>query len=83
MNAFRVFTGKVVKLTCEVLADQITIEVEDEGEGFDPGAVPDPTVEENLEIPSGRGIVLMRSFMSEVAYMPPGNRLRMVYVRSA
>jgi serine/threonine-protein kinase RsbW len=44
-------------------------------------AVPDPTEEENLEIPSGRGIMLMRAYMSEVEYLPPGNILRMVYRR--
>ena len=37
--------------------------------------------EENLEIPSGRGIMLMRAYMSEVEYLPPGNILRMVYRR--
>jgi serine/threonine-protein kinase RsbW len=40
-------------------------------------------VEENIEIPSGRGIMLMRAYMSEVEFLPPGNRLRIVYVRPA
>ena len=72
---------KIVRLECQADRTSVVIRIEDEGEGFDPGAVPDPTDEENLEIPSGRGIVLMRSFMSEVAYEPPGNRVLMRFER--
>ena len=57
------------------------LEIEDEGEGFDPRSVPDPTTVENVEIPSGRGIILMRAFMTDVRFFPPGNRLRMTYRR--
>lgn len=70
---------KTVTLDCRVNSEGVVIDIEDEGEGFDPDAVPDPTEEENMEIPSGRGIVLMRSFMSEVVFQPPGNRVRMIY----
>jgi len=73
--------GKVVRLQWEADAAHIVLQVTDEGEGFDPGAVPDPTAEENLEIPSGRGLMLMRAYMSEVEYVEPGNRVRMVYER--
>ena len=75
--------GLVVKFRASITPSECTFEVEDEGEGFDPGGVPDPTAEENLEIPSGRGIMLMRAYMSEVEYLDPGNRLRMVYRRQA
>jgi serine/threonine-protein kinase RsbW len=44
--------------------------------------VPDPTAEENLEIPSGRGVMLMRAYMSEVEYLGAGNRMRMVFRRT-
>lgn len=74
--------GLVVKFRASITARTCTFEVEDEGEGFDPGGVPDPTADENLEIPSGRGIMLMRAYMSEVEYLDPGNRLRMVYRRA-
>lgn len=53
------------------------IEIADEGPGFDPNAVPDPTLEENLEIPSGRGLMLMRTFMTAVDYNELGNRVTM------
>jgi serine/threonine-protein kinase RsbW len=75
--------GLVVKFRASISPRECTFEVEDEGEGFDPGGVPDPTAEENLEIPSGRGIMLMRAYMSEVEYLDPGNCLRMVYRRPA
>ena len=75
--------AKAVKVTCVIDGDRVELEVEDEGEGFDPSSVPDPTAEENIEIPSGRGIMLMRAYMTEVEFLPPGNRLRIVYVRPA
>jgi serine/threonine-protein kinase RsbW len=53
------------------------IEIEDEGGGFEPADVPDPTDDENLEIPSGRGLMLMRSFMSNVEFNDRGNRVAM------
>ena len=74
---------KVVTLECRIDGSTIELHVEDEGAGFDPDSVPDPTELENLEIPSGRGIVLMRSFMSEVSFEPPGNRVRLVFTRPA
>jgi serine/threonine-protein kinase RsbW len=74
---------KVVTLRCRIDGESIEIDIEDQGDGFDPEAVPDPTEEENLEIPAGRGIVLMRSFMTDVRFEPPGNRVRMTFSRTA
>jgi serine/threonine-protein kinase RsbW len=59
----------------------VEIEVEDEGLGFDPRSVPDPTAPENVEIPCGRGIMLMRAYMTEVEFRPPGNCVRLRYTR--
>ncbi len=50
----------------------------DEGPGFDVSHVPDPTQPEFLERPFGRGIMLMRAYMSRVAYNAAGNEVRMV-----
>lgn len=71
-----------ITVHCQVATHQVTIEVHDEGDGFDPDRVPDPTAEENLDIPSGRGIMLIRAYMSDVDIVPPGNCIRMVYRRS-
>jgi serine/threonine-protein kinase RsbW len=58
------------------------IEIEDEGEGFDPGDVPDPTADENLERPCGRGIHLMRAFMTSIEYLDRGNRVVLIKSRT-
>ena len=60
-------------------AECIDLIVCDEGRGFDPHCVPDPTRDENLMIASGRGLALMRAFMSDVHIDPPGNRIVMRY----
>lgn len=59
----------------------VRIEVEDQGNGFDIGSIPDPTRKENIEIPAGRGIMLMRAYMSEVVYNDEGNHVSLVYTR--
>ena len=61
--------------------DTVEISVEDQGPGFDPGAIPDPTLDENLVNPGGRGIMLIRAYMSEVSFDRGGRRLNMVYQR--
>lgn len=68
--------AKQVKVECQLLDDcMIRVTIEDEGAGFNPEEVPDPTDFANLDKPSGRGIVLMRAFMDEVLYNGRGNRL--------
>lgn len=52
--------------------------VRDEGPGFDPRNLPDPTDLANLEKPSGRGLMLIRTFMDEVRHNEKGNEIRMV-----
>jgi len=60
----------------------VTIRVEDEGEGFDPSDIPDPTNPENLLRPSGRGIFYMRQFMNRVEFCRgPGGGTAVVMVR--
>ena len=54
------------------------ITVKDEGQGFDPAKVPDPTTEENLSKPRGRGIMLMRAYMDEVTYSDCGTEVTLV-----
>lgn len=49
----------------------LEVTVQDEGTGFDPGAVPSPLEEQNLLKADGRGIFFMRSFMDEVSYAFP------------
>ncbi|HXU47062.1 MAG TPA: ATP-binding protein [Thermoanaerobaculia bacterium] len=59
---------KRVAVELGVDEDGLIIQVEDEGEGFEPGEVSNPLAPENLLKPSGRGIFYMQSFMDEVRY---------------
>lgn len=74
---------KSVTVAFEIDDSGMTLAVEDQGTGFDPTAVPDPTEDANLEIPSGRGLMLMRAYMTAVEVIPPGNRIEMRFDRQA
>jgi serine/threonine-protein kinase RsbW len=87
VNAFRhghkQFPDKPVKLEFDVRHDRVQLAVEDQGPGFNPEVVPDPTLDENLELPTGRGLLLMRAYMARVEYVGRGNRVEMEYHRPA
>jgi serine/threonine-protein kinase RsbW len=72
--------AKRVRITYLLRVDIFEIHIADEGPGFDPADVPDPTAVENLERPCGRGLMLMKHYMSEVAFSPRGNTVRMCKV---
>jgi serine/threonine-protein kinase RsbW len=72
---------KVVFFRATIDDARAEFEVEDQGPGFDPRLIPDPTDEDNLEIPSGRGVMLIKAYMTEVEYVKPGNKLRMALVK--
>src|SRR5262245_46757723 len=59
--------SKKVHIVYRIHRERFEIRITDEGAGFDPEAVPDPTTLENLERPCGRGLMLMRHYMSEVS----------------
>ncbi|MCA8996564.1 MAG: ATP-binding protein [Planctomycetaceae bacterium] len=67
------------RILVDVSIDQagIRYQVRDEGPGFDPSTLPDPTDPANLERPCGRGLLLMRTFMDEVNYNDCGNEVTM------
>jgi anti-sigma regulatory factor (Ser/Thr protein kinase) len=58
--------------------DEALFVVRDEGQGFDPDALPDPTDPANLEKASGRGILLMRAFMDSIIFNSVGNSVTLV-----
>ena len=78
----RMNPAKRVRLAYHVSPERVEIRVADEGAGFDPASVPDPTADENLMRPCGRGIMLMRSYMDEVTFSPVGNEVHMVKYRT-
>ena len=61
--------NKTVAVTIKSSPDAVEISVHDQGAGFNPEDVPDPTAEENILKASGRGIFFMRSFMDEVNWL--------------
>ena len=77
----RMDPSKTVRILCQFCEDDVKIEIEDQGAGFDVHDVPDPTEDENLDKPGGRGIMLMRSFMSSIEYNETGNILMMTKQR--
>lgn len=61
--------NKTVELVLKSSPDAVEISVHDQGPGFNPESVPDPTASENLLKTSGRGIFFMRTFMDEVDWL--------------
>ena len=64
---------KRVHVQCEISGERFWAEIRDEGTGFRPDDVPDPTDEENLTAVGGRGLLLIRAYMTEVCYKGHGN----------
>lgn len=69
---------KKVRIEASVSPTETEIIIEDEGPGFERAEVPDPTAEENLLKCSGRGILLMETYMDQVEYSKSGRRVRMI-----
>ena len=64
--------SKIVRVRYRVTETELEVAIEDEGAGFNPAALPDPTLDENLCMTAGRGILLMRAYMDAVVYSPKG-----------
>jgi len=73
--------SKTVTVASAVQGERFEVHITDEGSGFDPGDVPDPTAVENIERPCGRGLLLIRGFMTEVTYHGCGNSVSMCKIR--
>ena len=73
--------AKVVEVKLRNTPAVFEITVHDQGAGFNPDDVPDPTKDENILKTSGRGIFFMRNFMDEVNWAPDpkgGTEVRMI-----
>jgi serine/threonine-protein kinase RsbW len=70
-----------VRVRYRVQPQAVLADVEDEGPGFDPSAIPDPTAPENLEKPTGRGLLLMRHCTTWLCYHGRCNRLSLCKYR--
>jgi serine/threonine-protein kinase RsbW len=72
---------KSVTVEYHVSDKEVRVRICDQGTGFRPARVPDPTLDENLEKPHGRGIMLMRAYMNEVQFSPDGRCVTMIKKR--
>ena len=73
-----VFAGRRVHVTARETRNDVTYVIRDEGRGFDPTTLPDPTDPANLERSTGRGLLLIRTFMDEVHHNAVGNEITLV-----
>ena len=71
----RLAPDKRVRVVCRISSELIRVEITDQGEGFDPTTVPDPTDPDRLGTPYGRGVMLIKAFMSRVQYNASGNQV--------
>lgn len=67
-----------IDVDVELCEDRIRYIIRDEGPGFDPATLPDPTDPANIDRPCGRGLLLMRTFMDDVEYNGSGNEVTLV-----
>ena len=69
--------NKVVQINLQKKSDIIAIRVSDQGCGFDPASVPDPTCDENICICGGRGVFLMQRLCDQIQYKDNGRTVEM------
>lgn len=72
------YCERSIYVDAELSPEVVQYVIRDEGPGFDPGELPDPTDPANLDRPCGRGLLLMRTFMDDVEYNPLGNEVTLV-----
>ncbi len=72
-------SSKTVHLSVTISDSSIHIYVKDEGPGFDYTNVPDPTVPENIENVSGRGVFLMKNLADDINFMDNGSHIELIF----
>ncbi len=70
---------KLVTLTAERTDDKFMVTVSDEGEGFDYTNIPDPTLPDNINKVTGRGLFLMKTLSDELNFENNGATVTLVY----
>ncbi len=76
------YRSRRVLVTARLSPQRAIFIITDQGPGFDISKLPDPTEPEHIDRPSGRGVLLMRAFMSEVRFNSTGNRVTLVKTRN-
>jgi serine/threonine-protein kinase RsbW len=70
---------KEVEIYFNIKAKDLDISVTDEGRGFDPGKVPDPTMPDTIELINGRGVFLMKKLADEIKFNKRGNSVKLTF----
>jgi len=76
------YRDRRVYVTARLTRENAQITIRDEGPGFDPSRLPDPTDPENIGKISGRGLLLIRTFMDDVTFNETGNQITLVKRKS-
>jgi serine/threonine-protein kinase RsbW len=74
--------AKTVTVSYVLNPEKFEVRITDQGPGFNPDDVPDPTAPENLERPCGRGLLLIRYYMTDVSFHDAGRTIAMFKARS-
>jgi CheY-like chemotaxis protein/anti-sigma regulatory factor (Ser/Thr protein kinase) len=72
------YSARKLRVMARLLPARAEFTVTDEGPGFDPTSLPDPTDPANLDTIGGRGLLLIRTFMDDVHFNPKGNEITLV-----
>jgi CheY-like chemotaxis protein len=75
------FAERKLTVRAQLTPERATFVVADDGNGFDPNTLPDPTDPVNLERVGGRGLLLIRTFMNEVSFNKAGNEITLIKYR--
>lgn len=70
---------KFVDVEIRYVNEQLIVNISDEGEGFKPDEVPDPTMPENIEELNGRGVYIMKKLVDEISYNEKGNAVTLIF----
>lgn len=70
--------SKTITISYDVNPQRVIVRVRDQGQGFDPALIPDPTGPERISLPNGRGIMLMHAYLDHVAYNEHGNEVELI-----
>lgn len=74
--------SKRVQVNYQITSDRFDVQIQDEGPGYNPDDVPDPTDPENIERPCGRGLFMIRHYMTGVNVLGRGNVIQMHRIRN-
>jgi CheY-like chemotaxis protein len=76
------YRDRLVHVWAKLSGESASITLRDQGPGFDPSSLPDPTDPENIGKISGRGLLLIRTFMDDVRFNESGNEITLVKLRT-